>query len=132
MNKGDMFYHFIKRIEYNKLLTLLIKNLFDYNDITDYNYLFRITKDNQTVIIDIYDNISDNRFNRYIFNFGKKINKTKYHKDNVFVTYINVLDIKKCHSKLDKLGYLFCLDRNMMIEYARTFLDEKIVLLLKK
>ena len=30
------------------------------------------------IIIDIYDNVSDNRFNRYIFSFGEKDTVLKY------------------------------------------------------
>ena len=127
-----MFYRFIKVIERKKLLTLFIKNIFNYDEIYDYNYLFRIVKSRGQVIIDIYDNISDNRFNRYVFNFNKNKKNINYYKDNVFVTYINVFDVEDSNNKLCKLGYLFSLSDKDMIDYARAFLDDEFVKILKK
>ena len=56
MNKKDILYTFIKTIEKKQLLTKFIKNIFDYENFNDYNYLFRITENSNQVIIDIYDN----------------------------------------------------------------------------
>jgi protein associated with RNAse G/E len=77
MNKRDMLFTFIKTIEKKKLLTKFIINIFDYQNFHDYNYLFRIVKEEDNIIIDIYDNISANRFNRYIFDYSLNDNKTK-------------------------------------------------------
>ena len=80
---------FIKEIENSKLVTLFIKNLFGYEELNDYNYLFRMNEEYNKIIIDIYDNISDNRFNRYIFSFDDGEYDIKVIEDNnVFVTYI--------------------------------------------
>ena len=132
MNKRDMLYRFIKRIERSKLLTLFIQNIFDYDNLYDYNYIFRINKEGDNLVIDIYDNVSVNRFNRYIFNYGNKvINNDNSCDNNVFITYINVNNIKDSNNKLYKLAYLFKLEDDNMIAYANTFLDQKIVTILK-
>ena len=128
MNKKDILYTFIKTIEKKQLLTKFIKNIFDYENFNDYNYLFRITENSNQVIIDIYDNISDNRFNRYIFNFSRSNYDIRVIKEgNVFVTYINVLRIGDSNNKLYKLAYLTKLNKNKMYEYASTFLDQEFV-----
>lgn len=132
MNKRDMLYRFIKRIERSKLLTLFIQNIFDYDNLYDYNYIFRINKEGDNLVIDIYDNVSVNRFNRYIFNYDNKvINNDNSCDNNVFITYINVNNMKDSNNKLYKLAYLFKLEDDKIITYANTFLDQKIVAILK-
>ena len=132
MNKRDMLYRFIKRIERSKLLTLFIQNIFDYDNLYDYNYIFRINKEGDNLVIDIYDNVSVNRFNRYIFNYDNKvINNDNSCDNNVFITYINVNNMKDSNNKLYKLAYLFKLEDDKIITYANTFLDQKIVTILK-
>ena len=132
MNKRDMLYRFIKRIERRKLLTLFIQNIFDYDNLYDYNYIFRINKEGDNLVIDIYDNVSVNRFNRYIFNYDNKvINNDNSCDNNVFITYINVNNMKDSNNKLYKLAYLFKLEDDKIITYANTFLDQKIVTILK-
>lgn len=132
MNKRDMLYRFIKRIERSKLLTLFIQNIFDYDNLYDYNYIFRINKEGDNLVIDIYDNVSVNRFNRYIFNYGNNvINNDNSCDNNVFITYINVNNMKDSNNKLYKLAYLFKLEDDNIITYANTFLDQKIVTILK-
>lgn len=127
-----MLYRFIKRIERRKLLTLFIQNIFDYDNLYDYNYIFRINKEGDNLVIDIYDNVSVNRFNRYIFNYGNNvINNDNSCDNNVFITYINVNNIKDSNNKLYKLAYLFKLEDDNIITYANTFLDQKIVTILK-
>lgn len=127
-----MLYKFIKRIERSKLLTLFIQNIFDYDNLYDYNYIFRINKEGDNLVIDIYDNVSVNRFNRYIFNYDNKvINNDNSCDNNVFITYINVNNMKDSNNKLYKLAYLFKLEDDNMIAYANTFLDQKIVTILK-
>ena len=64
--------------------------MFNYENLTDYNYLFRLTKTNSEVIMDIYDNISINRFNRYIFVFDSEKEYVNELFDGVYLTYINV------------------------------------------
>lgn len=133
MNKKDILYTFIKTIEKKQLLTKFIKNIFDYENFNDYNYLFRITGNSNQAIIDIYDNISDNRFNRYIFNFSRSNYNTRVIKEgNVFVTYIDVLRIGDSNNKLYKLAYMLKLNKTDMIKYANTFLDQIFVDILKE
>lgn len=128
MNKKVIMGRFIEKIEDRKLMTLFIKELFDYDNFNDYNYLFRMKDDNKRVIIDIYDNVSSNRFNRYIFSFTKGDYDFKLVEDkNVFVSYINVLNLADSDNKLLKLGYLFRIRKNKMIGYAKTFLTDEIV-----
>lgn len=128
MNKKAIMSRFIEKIEDRKLMTLFIKELFDYDNFNDYNYLFRMKDDNKRVIIDIYDNVSSNRFNRYIFSFTKGDYDFKVVEDkNVFVNYINILNLADSDNKLLKLGYLFRIRKNKMIDYAKTFLTDEIV-----
>lgn len=132
MNKRDMLYKFIKTIENKQLLTKFIINLFDYQDFHDYNYIFRMVINNNEIIIDIYDNISNNRFNRYIFDYEVNDQETYVTEEgNVFVTYINVLKMNDSSNKLYKLAYLTKLDKCQIIDYASTFLNREFVNILK-
>lgn len=131
MNKKNMLRDFIKVIDDNKMMTKFIKNIFDYSEFYDYNYLFRMIDGDNEVIMDIYDNVSDNRFNRYIFSFLEhEYDFRVIEEGNVFVNYINVLNIGDNNNKLLKLAYLFKIDNGKMIEYASSFLDNEFVLLL--
>ena len=124
---------FINYIEEHNIMTLFIKNLFDYQELYDYNYLFRLKVIGSNVIIDIYDNVSNNRFNRYIFNFNDE--KDNYHSvnsDNVYVTYLNVLRTCDSENKLDKLAHLFSLKKREMYDYAKTFIDDIFINILRK
>ena len=125
MNKEETMYNFINKIQSRRLLTNFIAYLFDYQNFHDYNYIFRLSKENKNIIIDIYDNISNNRFNRYIFSFssGEYSYKTK-EVGNVFITKIYINNIEDDNTKLHKLAYLFKLDKTKMLEYAKTFLDK--------
>ena len=98
----------------------------------NYNYIFRLSITNDEVIIDIYDNISDNRFNRYIFNYSKGKNHTTIIKEgNVFKTYIDVLNLSDSDNKLYKLGYMSLLDDNEILDYAKSFLTDEFIDILK-
>lgn len=131
MTEKCLLNEFMATIEKEKTLTQFIINIFDYKDFHDYNYIFRLIENNDNVIIDIYDNVSSNRFNRYIFSFVEsdfdyKVNEEK----NVFVHYINVLNLRENNEKLLKFGYLFKLDNKSRIEYAKSFLDDEFINLL--
>ena len=130
MNNQNITYKFIKTIEREKKLTLLITNIFNYQKFNDYNYISRIIKTQNEIIIDIYDNISINRFNRYIFNFSpsKYIIKKK-EENNVFITSIWIENVKDNKDKLLKLAYLF---KTLDLEYAKTFLHNDIINILNK
>ncbi len=133
MSKKEILELFIKTIEERKLLTEFIKYLFDYEKLYDYNYIFRIASDNQEVVIDIYDNVSDHRFNRYIFSYQKGKYQTRViDENNVFATYIDVLNISKPNNKLYKLAYMTTMDKNRIIEYAQTFLTSEFIDILKE
>jgi len=133
MNKKNMFKLFINKINDRKLMTKFIRNIFDYDKIQDYNYIFRMIDGNNEIIIDIYDNISDNRFNRYIFSFEEKDYTFKVLEEgNVFVNYISVLNMVDSDNKLEKLAYLFKLEDNEMLIYANTFLNKIFVDILKE
>lgn len=130
MNKKVLMKEFIETIDRRKLMTQFIKNMFNYQELYDYNYLFRIKEEGNMIVIDIYDNVSNNRFNRYIYRFspGKYMIKIE-EKDNVFVNYINIMNIDKDNyeNNIIKLGYLFKLKKNKMIEYAHKFLSDEVV-----
>lgn len=132
MCKKEIMKSFFKLLSQKKLITLFIKELFNYDNFNDYNYIYRMSEKNNSIIIDIYDNISSNRFNRYIFSFKKSNYDYQVEENNnVFVSYINILNTKDSSNKLLKLGYLFNIRKNKMIEYASSFLDSKIVECLK-
>lgn len=131
MNKIDVMIRFIKMIEESNMITDFIKNIFGYDDINDYNYIYRMLYDNEKIIIDIYDNITDNRFNRYVFNFLDCDNTIEDRvEEYVYVKYISVLNIGDSNNNLYKLAYLFNLDNSKILEYANSFLDIKFVKLL--
>jgi len=133
MNKKRVMCDFINEVNNRNLMTLFIKNIFGYEDFFDYNYLFRMINTDREIIIDIYDNISDNRFNRYIFSFVKLGYDIKVVEErNVFVSYISVFDVADIDNNLLKLAYLFKIDDNLMIEYANNFLDDVFVEILNE
>ena len=131
MNNKSIMYQFIKKINDVGLITKFIINIFDYRCINDNNYIFRISENNEEIIIDIYDNISNTRFNRYIFNFIDNSNVKKYKDDFVYITYISILNVVDSDNKLLKLSYLFKIDCNKMLEYADNFFDKDFVEILK-
>ena len=124
---------FIRLIKKEKELTNFIAFICNYKDFNDYNYIFRLLEKEDRVVIDIYDNISNNRFNRYIFSFSNNNLKTKVIKENnVFITYINVNTLKEGNNNLYKLAYMFKLNKKEMIIYASTFLESKYIEILKR
>ena len=133
MNKKELLEIFIKTIQKNKLLTEFIQNIFDYKNLHDYNYIFRISTNREEVIIDIYDNISNHRFNRYVFSYNRgKYTTNVIEENNVFVTYIDVLNLTGSNNKLYKLAYMTILKKEKIIDYAKTFLDNKFINILKE
>lgn len=133
MNKKVLFARYIRLIKRERELTNFIAYIFCYNDFYDYNYIFRLSEKKDRVVIDIYDNISDNRFNRYVFIFNNcSLNNKVIEENNVFITYININNLKDGDNKLYKLAYLFKLDKIEMIKYANTFLEYKYIELLKR
>lgn len=124
MNNKNIMRKFIQKIDNSNMMTKFIKNIFDYDNFFDYNYLFRLIDTDDELIIDIYDNVSNNRFNRYIFSFVEGDFDIKIVEDNnVFVNYINVLNVVDSNNKLLKLAYLFKIDNKSMLDYASVFLD---------
>lgn len=134
MNRACLLYQFINTIRDKNLLTEFIKYIFEYQELHDYNYIFRIVKEHSEVIIDIYDNVSENRFNRYIFSYkkGEYSNGIIANNNNVFVTYIDVLGLKNSEVLMYKLGYMTTLGKRKIVEYAHTFLDDKYIEILKE
>ena len=133
MTKKNMFKLFINKINDSKLMTKFIINIFDYEGLQDYNYIFRMIDGNNEVIIDIYDNVSDNRFNRYIFSFIDNDYVFKVLEEgNVFVNYISIMNVVDGNNKLEKLAYLFKLDEDEMLDYANTFLNKIFVDILEE
>lgn len=128
MNKKVILVKLMNTIKNNGLLTKFLNTVFEYNNLSDFSYIYRLTNKADRVVIDIYDNISNNRFNRYIFLFNDlKYDKRVVEENNVFVTYINVLKYKDNNNNFDKLIYLINLDKQEMIMYANTFLDKEFI-----
>ena len=133
MNKQKLMIKFINIIQKEKLLTKLIGELFNYHSFHDYNYIFRMTQKEKAVIWDIYDNISQNRFNRYIFNFNKCSYSYKVIKNSdVYLNYIGILNINNSDHNLLKFANLFTMETSKIIAYASSFLDDSIVNCLEK
>ena len=133
MTKKNMFKLFVNKINDRKLMTKFIINIFDYEGLQDYNYIFRMIDGNNEVIIDIYDNVSDNRINRYIFSFVNRDYVFKVLEEgNVFVNYISIMNVVDSNNKLEKLAYLFKLDEDEMLDYANTFLNKIFVDILEE
>ena len=57
MNNQELLIKYIHILQRKKLLTKFISYIFDYHNLHDYNYMFRIKKENNNIQIDIYDNI---------------------------------------------------------------------------
>lgn len=126
---------FLNSLDKNKKLTIFYKIIFNYEVLNDYNYISRIVNNNNNyIIIDIYDNVLDNRFNRYIFDFKNKDYIIDVKSDgDVIVTRICVNGEYTPDSNLMKLAYLFSnRNNNNMLFYAKTFLPEDIVIILEK
>ena len=133
MNKKELLRIFIKTIQDRGLLTSFIKFIFDYDILNDYNYIFRLSTNEEKVIIDIYDNISVNRFNRYIFNYSKVKHQNRVVEiDNVFVTYIDALNLSNDGDKLHKLVYMTTLSKDNIITYANKFLPKEFINILSE
>ena len=119
---------FINIINDNGLMTKFISNIFNYCCFNDFNYIFRLIEKDFEIIIDIYDNVSDTKFNRYIFSFfNDGYMFLDFVENDIFVKRISVLNMVDCDDKLLKLAYLFNIDTKMMIEYANSFLDKEFV-----
>lgn len=131
MHKKNILINFIKIINDRGLMTKFIKNIFNYQNFFDYNYMFRYTQKENTLIIDIYDNVSDTKFNRYIFNFNKcNYTYKKEITDNLHIHHISILNVKDNKENLIKLAYLFKLNKDKMIKYSKTFLDNEFIIIL--
>ncbi len=132
MNKQELFYKFLKSINKNNKLTLLFKTIFNYHVLNDYNYISRFFSEHDNIIIDIYDNILDNRFNRYIFNFRNVEEGTIIKFDEyVMVTTINVNSDYSINNNLMRLCYLFSDKCSNMKDYAISFMPKDIVIILE-
>ena len=129
-----LLYKFISIIRDRELLTEFIKYIFEYQELHDYNYIFRIELSNKDVIIDIYDNVSEHRFNRYIFSYkkGEYSNGVIANNNSVFVTYIDVLGLTDSSILMYKLGYMTTLSKKKLLVYAKTFLPDIYVEILKE
>ena len=125
MNKKSAMKCFVDKVYSSNLMTKFIINIFGYDNFNDYNYLFRMIDGDNEIIIDIYDNVSDNRFNRYIFSFmNNDFDFKVIEEGNVFVNYVSVLNVLDSDNKLLKLAYLFKIDDELMLDYAWSFLDD--------
>lgn len=136
MTNKDLMYKFISNIYHEGLITKFLKLILNYHNLSDINYIFRISLVDDTVIMDVFDNISDNRFNRYFFEFKKGKNSFVVNElDNVFVTKIKVLSLSKKYpldNNLLRLAYLFKHRPSRMIKYAKTFLSDDFIVILAK
>ena len=128
MKNKKIMSEFLNSLNKNKKLTKFFKIIFNYQELYDYNYISRIINHKDYVILDIYDNVLKNRFNRYIFDFKNNDYVLKINDDDdVIVSYICIKNITNPENNLLKFGYLFKLGNNEMIEFANTFLTNDIV-----
>ena len=111
----------------NKLIKLL-KIFFGYKDIKKDNYLVRLYEDDDRVVMDIYDNINNNRFNRYIFDFKNNLGTiVREYRTNVYITEIYVRTINKINKLILKFAYIFKLKDEEMSEYAKKILPKELL-----
>jgi len=128
MTKKKEMYTFLKCIESNNLMTKFLINIFHYDGLEDYNYISRIGMNENLVILDIYDNVTENRFNRYCFNFDK--DSSSYFNEeynNVFITNIAINNSFDEDNNFIKLSYMFKISKSKRVEYAKTFLDDEFI-----
>ena len=130
MNNKDMMIRFINNIRDMGMLTEFIKYIFNYKYLDDHNYIFRIIDDVNSVIIDIYDNVSNSRFNRYIYDFDGEVFLNTI-EDYILVKKISIKNLIDNDDKILKLGYLFKLDKELMVNYAKQFMNTKFVQILE-
>ena len=89
-------------------------------------------EEKNTIIIDIYDNVDGNHFNRYIFNFSKKDFEYKsIEKNNIVINYINICNITNQKNNLLKFSYLFKTTKNKIYPYAKSFMSAKLLVCLQ-
>jgi hypothetical protein len=111
----------------NKLIKLL-KIFFGYKDIKKDNYLVRLYEDDDRVVMDIYDNINDNRFNRYIFDFKNTLGIiVREYRTNVYITEIYIRTINKTNKLILKFAYIFKLKDEEMNGYAKNILPKELL-----
>ncbi len=114
-------------IKYNKL-TEFFKIIFNYKVLNDYNYISRFMNKKDSIIIDIYDNIMHNRFNRYILYYvNKEYSINIKSEGDVIVTSICINANYDINNNLMKFAYLFSKNNKDIIKYAKTFLPNDIV-----
>jgi len=130
MTNAKLMYSFILEVDNQGKTTEFLKQLFCYKELCDVNYIFRVSLNGKTVVMDVFDNISENRFNRYFFQFKKaKPNYLVNELNNIFVTTINVLSLNKTiffENNLLKFAYLFKCRSSMTVNYAKTFLSDEL------
>lgn len=131
VNKKDMMYKFIQLTEKNNLLTQFLINVFGYIEIYNYNYIFRVIDKEEQIVIDIYDNVSLNKFNRYVYDFSlESVNIMDYKDGDVYVKKISVLN--SCDTDINylKFAYLFKISVENMESYALNFMNFELVKIL--
>ena len=134
MNR-EVLSEFLYSLEEEKKLTKFLKIIFKYKVLHDYNYISRIVVNDKSVILDVYDNILENRFNRYIFDFeNKNYIYNVDDKEDVFVTSIciNITEDNIYGNNLLIFAYIFKLDTKNMIGYAKEIFTNDIVSILEK
>ena len=132
MCKKDLMIKFLNKIKFKGLLTKFIQELYEIPEIHDYNYLYRLINEDNLVIIDIYDNITKNRFNRYIFSFDEGDYDYKVtEENNVFVTRIYVNNMTISDNHIYQFAYLFKLDSKDIIGEAEKIFSSEIINVLK-
>lgn len=128
----QVMFNYINEIDKKNLVTKMLVETFDYVELEDHNYIFRVSSDETSVIMDVYDNVTVNRFNRFYFSFNvNSIDHYQKEANNVFETWINVF---KCNESKNifKFAHLFTLDTNDMIKYAESFLSNEFISLLEE
>ena len=124
---------FLTKIKERNLLTDFIKDIFGYSNINDYNYTYELNIHDNIIIIDIFDKINNNRFNRYMFSFDKGNYDIKViNEDNIIITKIYINNLKDSNNLLYKFAYMFKLNNNDIVNYANTFLNKKYVEILEE
>lgn len=108
------------------LLNNFVNGIFDYNFNDDEYVYIQYKIVNNNIVLNIYDNAHDNRFNAYIFTKNNIISEDNIHYINLkdcYQKYIN----GNYNSKIDLLGALILeKDNNEIIKIINLLFDNEI------
>lgn len=125
MSLDKMMELFVLNVKRRKLLSKLVCLLCGNANFRDYNYIFRMKRENNKIIIDICENVTDVRFHRFIYCFSYGIHKDEFI-DSVNVKTIYVLNNSVILDNSVMFGVLFSYDKEHMLLYGKKILRSEL------